>query len=153
MSEQGIEHGWQFGMVTRARWCDLDGFSHVSHRAHLVWFEEARNAYLASLGFPLVSAEVPGPVVKEIACSYERSLCFGDSVVVTARTSWFGRTSFGMDYSIWKKGLVARGSAICVWYHNRPGLKVALPPALCEGMRHDGAVHRAGVGTSSSSAS
>ena len=151
MSEQAIEPGWQFGMVIRTRWSDLDGFSHVSHRAHLVWFEEARNTYLAALGFPLVSADMPGPVVKEIACTYERSLGFGDCVVVTARTCWFGRTSFGMDYSIWNNGLVARGGAVCVWFHNRTGTKVSLPPALCEGMRRDGAVFRAAVGASSSS--
>lgn len=153
MSEHGIQNGWQFGLTTRARWSDLDGFSHVSHRAHLGWFEEARNGYLAALGFPLVSADVAGPVVKEIACSYERSLGYGDCVVVTARTSWFGRTSFGMDYSIWKHGLVARGGAVCVWFHNRTGSKVPLPPALREGMKRDGAVLRTAGWTNSSPAS
>lgn len=142
IAEHQIEAGWHFGLTAQARWSDLDGFSHVSHRTHLVWFEEARNAYLAALGFPLVSADVPGPVIRELACSYERSLGFGDGVVVTARTAWFGRTSFGMDYAVWRQGLVARGNAICIWFHNRAASKVPLPLALCDGMRLDGAAFR-----------
>lgn len=142
LSEHRIETGWHFGLTAQARWSDLDGFSHVSHRTHLVWFEEARNAYLAALGFPLVSADIPGPVVKEVFCSYERSLGFGDRVVVTARTAWFGTTSFKMDYAIWRQGLVARGSAICIWFHNRTASKVVLPLALRDGMSRDGAVAR-----------
>lgn len=142
MLQQQIEGPWQFGLRTQARWSDLDGFSHVSHRAHLVWFEEARNAYLAECGFPLVSAAVPGPVIKELSCCYERSLSFGDLVVVTARTSWLGRTSFGMDYAVWKDGLVATGTAVCIWFHNSAASKVLLPPQLRERMERDGAVLR-----------
>jgi acyl-CoA thioester hydrolase len=148
LSQHRIEPGWRFGLTAQARWSDLDGFSHVSHRAHFVWFEEARNEYLAELGFALVSADVPGPVVKEVACSYERSLGFGDCLVVTARIAWFRKTSFGMDYAIWCQGLVARGSAICVWFHNRSASKVPLPPALCDGMRRDGATFRVPSGQS-----
>ncbi|UST52471.1 acyl-CoA thioesterase (plasmid) [Comamonadaceae bacterium OTU4NAUVB1] len=145
ISQHRIEPGWRFGLTARARWSDLDGFSHVSHRAHFVWFEEARNAYLAELGFALVSAYVPGPVVKEVVCSYERGLAFDDAVAITARTEWFGRTSFGMDYAIWCQGLVARGSAVCVWFHNRSASKVVLPLSLCEGMKRDGATCRASI--------
>lgn len=148
-SEHQIDPGWRFGLTAQARWSDLDGFSHVSHRAHLVWFEEARNAYLAELGFALVSADVPGPVVKEVACSYERSLGFGDRIAVTARTAWFGKTSFGMDYAIWRQGLVARGSAVCIWFLNSSALKVPLPSELCDGMRCDGATFRVSVQTCS----
>lgn len=151
-AEHRIEPDWQFGLTAQARWSDLDGFSHVSHRTHLVWFEEARNAYLAALGFPLVSADIPGPVVKEVSCAYERSLGFGDCVVVTARTAWFGTTSFKMDYAVWRQGLVARGSAICIWFHNRASSKVPLPSALCDGMRRDGALLRAPSGPDSSQA-
>lgn len=151
-SEHRIEPDWQFGLMAQVRWSDLDGFSHVSHRTHLVWFEETRNAYLAALGFPLVSADIPVPVVKEVSCSYERSLGFGDRVVVTARTAWFGTTSFKMDYAVWRQGLVARGSAVCIWFHNRASSKVPLPPPLCAGMARDGAVPRAPVAPGSSQA-
>lgn len=149
-AEHRIEPGWRFGLTARVRWSDLDGFSHVSHRAHFIWFEDVRNAYLAELGFALVSADVPGPVVREVACSYERSLALDEAVVITARTEWFGRTSFATNYAIWSRGLVARGSAICVWFHNRASSKTPLPVALCDGMTRDGAIRRIAAGSVSS---
>lgn len=142
LAEHGIEPGWNYGLQFMPRWSELDGFAHVSHRAHFGWFEEARNGYLAQLGFPIANADVPGPVIKETSCTYERGLALDDPIVVTARTKWFGSTSFMMEYAIWSHGLVARGSAVIVWYQNSSSLKVPLPSAMSQAMVVDGAVKR-----------
>jgi acyl-CoA thioester hydrolase len=142
IADHRIEPGWHYGFQLTPRWSELDGFAHVNHRAHFVWFEEVRNSYLKHLGFPIVNADVPGPVIKEVTCSYERVLALGDPVVVTGRTKWFGTTSFFMEYAIWNQGLVARGNAVIIWVLNSTGSKVPLPASLWQGMAADGAVRR-----------
>nr|WP_315396919.1 thioesterase family protein [uncultured Duganella sp.] len=142
IAEHKIEPGWRYGLQFLPRWSDLDGYGHVSHRAHFVWFEEVRNGYLAQMGFPIANAEVPGPVIKETTCNYERVLALGEHVVVTGRTKWFGTTSFLMEYAIWNRGLVARGQAVIVWVLNSTGSKIPLPAPLCQGLIADGAVPR-----------
>ncbi|MFA5662607.1 acyl-CoA thioesterase [Castellaniella sp.] len=138
----GVEANWNYGLEAHVRWSDLDGFGHVNHRAHFLWFEDVRNAYLENLGFPLAGPMVPGPVVKETHCTYQRPLGFNTAILVTARTTWFGRSSFHMNYAIWHEGLVARGSAILVWLRNSDSTKVTLPDGLRAGMVADGAILR-----------
>lgn len=137
-----IAPGWNYFLRVRTRWSDLDGYSHVSHRSHLVWFEDARNAYLAQFGFSLVDATVPGPVIRTLSCTYMRSLEFQDVIAVTARARWFGITSFAMEYAVWRRGLVASGTAVLVWLRNFDGTKVSLPDSLRSALIEDGAKPR-----------
>lgn len=130
IAEFGVEPGWRFGQPFRTRWSEQDAFGHVNHKAHLVWCEEVRNAYLASAGYPLQDAAHPGPVLREISCSYEKALGLGETILVTARTDWVGDTSFGMSYAIWRNGLVARSRAVCVWYVNSLARGMTVPDAL-----------------------
>jgi len=132
VKRHSIEQGWHFGLEFRARWSDLDGYSHVSHRTHFVWYEEVRNLYFAEAGHPLVDADVPGPVIVEVGGTYQRPLEFGDEVVVTGRTVWMGRTSLRMDYAVWRHGLVARAHAVCVWMRNSDQERIQLPNGLRE---------------------
>ncbi|MFM0653494.1 acyl-CoA thioesterase [Paraburkholderia sediminicola] len=125
-----IEPGWRFGSDFDVRWSEIDGFGHVSHRAHLTWCEEARNAYFEALGQLPFHAERPGPVLKEVGFTYEKSLCAGREVVVTARVAWLRNTSFRMEFAAWSDGLVGRGHAICVWFRNSTNALVTLPDEL-----------------------
>src|SRR5690606_5705387 len=101
-----------------------------NHKTHFVWCEEVRNAYLALAGYPLRDAAHPGPVLREVHCSYEKARGLGATVLVTARTDWIGNTSFGMSYAVWHDGLVARSKAVCVWYVNAVAQRMAVPDAL-----------------------
>ena len=129
-SRHGIPRGWWFGKRFSVRWGELDGFGHVNHVADLVWCEETRNAFLASLGHPLAGPETPGPVIKRVSFVYERPLRHGDEVVVTARAKWVRRTSFRMDYAAWSHGLAGFGHAVCVWFLNAAGRSVEIPEDL-----------------------
>lgn len=136
----GIAPGWWFGRRFEARWGEIDGYGHVNHLTHLVWCEEVRNAYLAALGSPVVSADAPGPVVKRVTFTYERGLRLGDEVFVTGRVSWVRRTSFRMAYAAWSGGLVGFGHATLVWMVNATGARVEVPDGLRSRMiAHDGA--------------
>ncbi len=130
----GVEPGWGFAIRHRVRWSECDPFGHANHRAYFEWFEEARNRYLEAVGLPALSAATPGPVMAETGAQYHRPLAYGDEVLVTARTVRLGRTSFEMEYAVWRRGLCAQGRAALILVVNATGEKTPLPDPLRRAM-------------------
>ncbi len=130
MEAFGIAPGWTFGAKVRVRWSDLDAFGHANHKSHLTWFEDIRNSYLQAGGYPIRNAAHPGPVLRNITCSYEKSAELDQQLMVTAKTDWIGRTSFGMSYATWHDGLVAHGTAVCIWHVNQTRRSEPVPATL-----------------------
>jgi acyl-CoA thioester hydrolase len=130
----GVEPGWGFAIRHRVRWSECDPFGHANHRAYFEWFEEARNRYLEDVGLPALSATTPGPVMAETSIRYYRPLAYGDEVLITARTVRLGRTSFEMEYAVWRHGLYAQGRAVLILLINATGQKTPLPEALRRAM-------------------
>lgn len=126
----GVEGDWSFAIPHRVRWSECDPFRHANHRAYFEWFEEARNRYLESAGLPALSPASPGPVMAETGIRYLRPLAYGDEALVTARTVRLGRTSFAMEYAVWRHGLCAEGRAVLILVVNATGEKTPLPPDL-----------------------
>jgi acyl-CoA thioester hydrolase len=138
----GVRPGWAFAIAHRVRWSECDPFGHANHRAYFEWFEEARNRYLETAGLPELSAATPGPVMAETAIRYLKPLAYGDEVLVTARTTRLGHTSFEMEYAVWCEGLCAEGRAVLILVINTTGEKMPLPEPLRSTMlaRDPGAV-------------
>jgi acyl-CoA thioester hydrolase len=126
----GVPSPWWFAIRHRVRWSECDAFGHANHRAYLEWFEEARNRYLEGLGLPTLSASSPGPVIAEAQIRYHRPLSYAEEILVSARTVRLGRTSFEMEYAVWKEGLAAIGRAVLILIVNATGEKTAMPAAL-----------------------
>ncbi len=92
-----------------------------------------------------MSAANPGPVIAETGIRYHHPLAYGDEVLVTARTVRLGRTSFEMEYAVWRRGLCAQGRAILILMVNATGEKTPLPAALRRAMlARDPAAREAG---------
>ena len=130
----GVAPGWSFAIRHRVRWSECDPFRHANHRAYFEWFEEARNRYLETAGLPALSATNPGPVIAETSIRYHRPLAYGDDILVSARTTRIGRTSFEMEYAVWSKGLCAQGRAVLILVVNATGEKTPLSLALRRAM-------------------
>ncbi|MFZ3235162.1 MAG: thioesterase family protein [Stellaceae bacterium] len=126
----GVEPGWGFAIRHRVRWSECDPFGHANHRAYFEWFEEARNRYLETAGLPALSAATPGPVMAETGIRYRRPLAYGDDILVSGRTVRLGRTSFEMEYAVWRDGLCAQGRAVLILVVNASGAKTPLPETL-----------------------
>lgn len=141
----GVGTGWSFAIRQRVRWSECDPFGHANHRAYFEWFEEARNRYLEAAGLPALSAATPGPVIAETGVRYHRPLAYGDEILISARTVRLGRTSFEMEYAVWRDGLCALGRAVLILVVNATGEKTPLPLALRRAMlaRDPGAVESA----------
>ena len=128
----GVEPGWSFAISHRVRWSECDPFRHAGHRAYFEWFEEARNRYLEAVGLAPLSPDTPGPVIAETSIRYHRPLVYADQILVTARTVRLGRTSFDMEYAVWRDGLCALGRAVLILVVNATGEKSLLPSDLRE---------------------
>jgi acyl-CoA thioester hydrolase len=126
----GVSAEWVFGQERRVAWSELDPFGHANNISYLVYFEDARNAYLELCGLPPLSANTPGPVLVESRQEYLRPLAYGDEIFVTARTTALGHSSLRQEYAVWRDGMVARGSIAAVLMINATGEKVAIPDAL-----------------------
>jgi acyl-CoA thioester hydrolase len=128
----GIEPGWSFAIRHRVRWSECDPFGHANHRAYFEWFEEARNQYLEVVGLAPLSPNSPGPVIAETGIRYHRPLAYADQILVSARTVRLGRTSFEMEYAVWRDRLCALGRAVLILVVNATGEKTSLPRELRE---------------------
>jgi acyl-CoA thioester hydrolase len=126
----GIDPGWSFAIRHRVRWSECDPFGHANHRAYFEWFEEARNRYLEAVGLAPLSPHTPGPVIAETGIRYHRPLAYADEILVSARTVRLGRTSFEMEYAVWRDGLCALGHAVLILVVNATGEKTLLPQEL-----------------------
>jgi len=127
-----VEPGWSFAIAHRVRWSECDPFGHANHRAYFEWFEEARNCYLEAVGLAPLSPTMPGPVIAETGIRYHRPLAYAEEILVSARTVRLGRTSFEMEYAVWRYGLCALGRAVLILVVNATGEKIPLPPELRE---------------------
>jgi acyl-CoA thioester hydrolase len=74
------------------RWSDVDGFRHVHHAAYVVFFEEARDEWLADLVGS--AAAVNDFVIRRLEVDYLAQARHDDhAVVVTIALEGFGRSS------------------------------------------------------------
>jgi len=82
-------------------WGDEDAFSHVNNIAYLRWCETSRVEYLRRIGlFPELPPRGIGPIVASQTCHYRRPLNYPDTVVVGARVTAIGNSSFRMEHCI-----------------------------------------------------
>jgi acyl-CoA thioester hydrolase len=126
----GVDGDWPWALGQDVRWCDCDLFGHANHTAYLAWFEDLRSVFLEADGLPRLTMDTPGPVIAQLDIRYVAPLAYRDRVLVTGRTVEVRRTSFTMDYAVWRDRLVARSRQVIVLMVNRTGERVALPPAL-----------------------
>jgi acyl-CoA thioester hydrolase len=126
----GVEQGWWFAKELETRWSDLDPYGHANNGAYLTWCEEARVGYLTEIGVPRLTADTPGPVIKDVGFTYDRPVFQGEKILVCARIAWIKTTSFRMEFSVWNGSLVGHGYSVCVWLVNQTGERVTVPDHL-----------------------
>ena len=118
-------------------WSDMDAYGHVNNARYFTWFEAARIAYMTRVG--LVSPEMRkpeggvGPIVATTSAEYLRPVVFPAEVVVGARVTRIGTTSFTMEYAVDDAAggaRYARGSAVLVTLRYPDYVKVPVPAPI-----------------------
>ncbi|WP_287372832.1 thioesterase family protein [Oceanithermus sp.] len=108
------------------RYRDLDTFNHVNNAVYLTYFEQARVAYFARLGWTSRDDSV---VVARAEVNYRRAIVLGQKVRVGCRVARFGNKSYTMEYLVLADGEPAADGSTVQAYVQR-GRGAPLPEEL-----------------------
>ncbi len=116
------------------QWGDMDAYGHVNNGRYFAWFETARIAYLFKVG--LVNEQGTtrdvGPIIASTTADYLKPVVFPSNLVVGARVSRIGNTSFTMEYAVEDEAGTphARGSAVVVTLRYSTHEKLPVPESV-----------------------
>ena len=115
------------------RWGDLDAFNHVNNAAFLVYAQEARLAWLASVKGTWFD-ETMMPVIAAAKINFRRQLAWPAQIVVELTAGRIGASSLTIAHRIVDAGdhgrVYADGDVVMVWVEPDSGRPVTLPAAI-----------------------
>ena len=102
------------------QWSDLDMYAHVNNCVYLRWIESARVAYWDNSGLRgLLEPSDLGPILASVKCDYKQQLDYPDTINVTARIRYLGKTSLHMEHIVTSEAhqdLAAKGLSVIVMF-------------------------------------
>ena len=116
-------------------WGELDALGHMNNTRYFAWCEEARIAWLATMGEIdyLSGKSEMGPVVINAACTFLKQLFYPCELSVKVYTDEVGRSSFVTRYEILNDAtgeVHATGAAKIVWVDYGKEKSVPLPEKI-----------------------
>jgi acyl-CoA thioester hydrolase len=121
-------------LVLPLQWGEMDAYGHVNNAVYFRWFESARMAYFARLGWPEVERRTGiGPILHSTQARFRAPLEWPDEIEVSTRVAELLDDRFRMDYQVASRGLdrlVAEGWGVIVAYDYRQRAKSVLPEEI-----------------------
>lgn len=115
-------------------WSEMDAYGHVNNARYFSWFETARIAYLFKTGLVNEKGTTSdvGPIIASTTADYLKPVVFPSNIVVGARVSRIGNTSFTMEYAVEDEHGTphARGSAVVVTLRYSTHEKLPVPESV-----------------------
>ncbi len=137
---------YEFEHRLRVRYAETDQMGVAHHSSYVIWFEEARTAFMRARGLPYSELERAGwaLVVRRVALRYRVSTRYEEELAVRVRTAALGRASLTFEYEIARTedGLrIATGSTelACVDLSHPERRPTALPERLLQRLSSPGA--------------
>lgn len=122
---------YKFSFPIKIRISDINYGNHVSYAYYLLYFQDARIAYLNSMGFAELNiGDNKGIIVSEVDCKYKRELLLGDEIDVKCRISSMRSKGFEMEYQIERKGEICATAKIVILCFDYNEKKIANLPAI-----------------------
>jgi acyl-CoA thioester hydrolase len=90
---------FEFVHRERVRYRDGDAFGHVNNAVYLTYLEQARNAFLASLGLVRTIEDI-AMILARVEIDYRAQLDVDEEVEVAVRCSRIGTKSFDLEYEL-----------------------------------------------------
>lgn len=119
-------------------WGDQDAYQHVNNTEYFRFFEHARIAYFAKIGWGEVMAtEKIGPILAHTECRFRIPLTYPDTVAIGTRAVDITEGGFVMEYKVasYRHGkLAAEGTGRIVSFDYRSNTKAPIPEAVRETM-------------------
>ena len=125
---------YPFSQRIRVRFAETDAMGIVHHSQYLLYFEEARVAYLRHVGHPYADVRAEGVemAVLEAFVRYRKPLEFDDVFDVHVTIASLGRVTFQMAYLV-KVGDVVHATGVTVHGSITPdGRATRMPKWLAE---------------------
>lgn len=125
-----------FNVVERipVLWGDMDAFGHVNNARFFRWFESARIAHFQRVGIETAQAAGIGPILAHTSCDFIAPVDFPNEVLVGARVTRMGTTSFTHEYVVTLAAdpaqPVAQGTGVIVMYDYDTATKSPIPGDL-----------------------
>ena len=118
-------------------WGDMDAMRHVNNTVYFRYIENARIAYIDSLGWDKIEDETGvGPILKSTSCDFKRALTYPDRIRIGARVLLpLGEDRFTMEYAIaseQQNAVTTIGTSVIVAFNYRTQQKATLPAAVRE---------------------
>lgn len=107
--------------------------NHVNNSNFFRYFEDARAKYFNEVGITEMKARTGiGAILAEIKCKFLQPLAYPDNLVVGAKVTSIGNTSFNLEYLIVseKVGVAATGEGIVVSYDYNSSQKIRVPEEI-----------------------
>ena len=115
-------------------WGDMDALGHANNARYFTWFESARIAFFTQVGIVADTPSTAGPIVATTTCTFHKPLVYPADLIVGARVSKVGNTSFTMEYAVATEAapddLCATGSAVVVLIDYETQQKVRVSDAV-----------------------
>jgi len=128
---------FKFSIPMTVRIGDINYGNHVGYHVFLLYFQEARIAYLNKLGFSELDIAGHGMVVGAVECKYKKELLMGDRFEVECRISELRSKAFTMEYRVVKDQTVhTAGSTINLCFDPRDRKVTRLPQAFVDAVRN-----------------
>lgn len=134
--------GFDFVLPYRVRIADINYGGHVANSAVLNFFQDARIAFLRSLGgfSELNIGEGCGIILPEAHVCYRAEMFHDDALEIGVRVHEVGRSSLVLEYRIERGGMVtAEGTTNLVAFDYEKKKPRRLPGAFVEQLRQSGA--------------
>ncbi len=127
---------FNFSIPIKVRIGEINYGNHVGYQNYLLFFQDARIAYLDQFGFSEHDVAGYAMMVSTVECKYKKELLLGDEISVDCRVSRLRPRAFIMEYRILRSEEVcATGTTtnLCCDYTSRK--VVPLPPLLIEAIK------------------
>ncbi len=122
---------------TPIAWGQLDAFQHVNNTVYFRWFEDARIACFARIGFTQAMKEQGiGPILAHTSAVFRKPLGFPDTITSCARIVDLGEDRFTMEYAVFSDavGIAAHGEGRIICFDYAAGTKISLPDVVRSGI-------------------
>ena len=126
---------WPLVIEIRVPWGDVDGAGHVNNARYFTYFETARvEAYFRATGRTGTHrVEDLDIILASTKCDFRSQANMGDVLLVSAKPTRVGDTSFAFQYTITRKSdgtIIAEGESVQVCFDYEKQQKRRVPDAL-----------------------
>lgn len=121
---------FNFSIPITVRIGDINYGNHVGYQNYLLYFQDARIAYLGQFGFSERDIAGYPMMVSAVECNYKRELRLGDELTVGCRVSKIRKKAFTMEYQILKSDLlcaVGTTTNLCCDFTSRKVVQLPTP--------------------------